>query len=66
MDTERLPITLPRLSDEAIRLFFADCHEPVDLRPFVALARDYSPAIIRAALAWNLPPERIEVHGGVA
>jgi hypothetical protein len=63
MDTEQLPITPPRLSDEAIRLFFAGvcCASPVDLRPFIALQGDYRPAIIRAALAWNLPPERIEV-----
>ena len=61
MDTERLLLTPPRLSDEAIRLFFADCNEPVDLRPMLALEREYRPAIIRAALAWNLPPERIEV-----
>ena len=62
MDEERLPITnLPQLSAEARALFCAGWTEPVDLRPMLALQGEHRPAIIRAALAWNLPPERIEV-----
>lgn len=62
MDEVRLLITnLPPLSAEARALFVAGWTEPVDLSAFVALPGDYRPAVIRAALAWNLPPERIEV-----
>jgi len=52
----------PRLSAEALALILRRDEAPVvDLRPMLALEREYRPAIIRAALAWNLPPERIEV-----
>jgi hypothetical protein len=61
MDEVQPFTNLPPLSAEARALFVAGWNEPVDLRPFVALARDYRPAVIRAALAWNLPPEWIEV-----
>jgi hypothetical protein len=64
MDEHSL-IQLPRLSQEAISLFFAGVSyaSPVDLRPYAALQGDYSPAVIRAAQIWGLMPEAIEVVG---
>ena len=63
---ETLPIKLPRLSDEAISLYFAAVGDAsaVDLRPFVALPGDYRPCVIKAAIRWGLPPEGIELKGG--
>jgi hypothetical protein len=64
MDDVRPVLTkLPRLSDEAISLFFAGVGyaSPVDLRPFVALQGDYRPCVVKAAIRWGLPPEAIEI-----
>lgn len=63
MDDVRPVLTdLPRLSAEALALILhRDTAPVVDLRPLVALAGDYRPAIIRAAIRWNLPPSQIEV-----
>lgn len=55
---------IPRLSDEAINLFFSrggfGCTEPVvDLRPLLALECEHGPSVIRAADRWSVPANTV-------
>lgn len=54
---------IPRLSDEALKLFFERGGfvgaEPVDLRSLVQSG--HSVAVTRAALAWRMSPDRIVI-----
>lgn len=58
-------IKLPRLSDEALALFFAQggfgTSKPIDLRPMLSRQREHGPAVTEAAERWCIPPDMIVV-----
>lgn len=55
---------LPRLSDEALALYFAGvgyASPVIDLRPLFPVEREFGPAVMRAAIQWGLPPHQVVV-----
>lgn len=60
MDREPLiDLSSVRLSEEALLFLLRRDSDPVDLAALDTLARVYGPAVIRAAIGWGVPPEKV-------
>jgi len=61
MDDAATPEKLPRLSDEALALFFRqDAYSAtVDLRPLLALESEFGPSVLKAANLWRVQPSSV-------